>query len=842
MANAKRRPRRPKADDESSGFFGWLASKAKAFFNKIKAGIKAAFDWARKKVKEAIEWAKKKALEAIEAARKWIVDKIRAVGDFLIALGDTLLAAFPGLRDKWRNFIKEKVAAAEAAVNKYAEQLKKDVVAALDALGAALDAALGLLEKGLLAAVDAVAAVVDGAIKAAKAIADAIGTFIVLIKDIAANPGQWISNLGAAVVDGIKNHLWTAFQTAVKQWFNEKVEEVIGLGTTIWGILTKGGITLAQVGGMVWEGIKSAIPGALVQILVEKLVSMIVPAAGAVMAIIEGLQAAWGTIQRILAAISRFIAFLKAVKTGNAGPQFAQALAAAAIAVIDFVANWLLKRLRGPASKVGGKIKAIAQRILQKIKKVAKKVVAKVKKVAKKLAKKLKDIGRKLKGKFKKFISKFKKKKGKGKGKKGKDKQKDKKKSAEDKKKERLDKAVEAIKPQLQKTLSKGISMTLLKAKLLYWRVRYRLSSLTISPTGQINASINPKVTLPSGKVVTEAYLGQLLQPIFAKAESEYEDELMAQPDVKQQHDEAAAKFAAGDPKALEGLPRDLQQKIVRDVRVIPAPGVKKPTVEVTEGVTLGVDPGGKLSKLEVKMGSMGAYPKILENLQSKVTEYGLDPRSVESILGGRPDAIEGKLGSLSGQMDAGLLSQRGGKPLTQEQIAKRDAFLDTLRRTAFLTQTVEPARHGGIATSAIVAGSLVEKGTIIDGKKLGMDDLLGRGDQKDPGGQVAPMTPQKVLGNPEQAKSKKEKEAIEGAQHKRDTRIGHIFSILMNEARHGKIVTSEGGGDLGPLVAALTNFLEQHFAHKKDPKALRNSLTALKAQVKAMLARYNGR
>ena len=51
---------------------------------------------------------------------------------------------------------------------------------------------------------------------------------------------------------------------------------------------------------------------------------MIVPAAGAVMAVIQGLMAAWGAIQKILAAIDRFIAFLKAVKSGGAGPAFAR--------------------------------------------------------------------------------------------------------------------------------------------------------------------------------------------------------------------------------------------------------------------------------------------------------------------------------------------------------------------------------------------------------------------------------------------------------------------------------------------------------------------------------------
>jgi hypothetical protein len=45
---------------------------------------------------------------------------------------------------------------------------------------------------------------------------------------------------------------------------------------------------------MVWEGIKSAITPALIQLLIEKVVSMMIPAAGTVMLIIEGLQAAWG--------------------------------------------------------------------------------------------------------------------------------------------------------------------------------------------------------------------------------------------------------------------------------------------------------------------------------------------------------------------------------------------------------------------------------------------------------------------------------------------------------------------------------------------------------------------
>ena len=480
---------RQRGEKESDGFFGWLASKAKAFFDAIKNAIKAALDAARKAIKAAIELAKKLAVAAIEAARKAVVAVIKKVGDALIAIGDRVLGAFPGLRNRWRSFIKSKVAAAEAAVNRLAEKLKEGVKKALDLLGKALDAALGLLEKGLMAAVDFVGGVVQGAIKAAKAIVDAIGTFAVLIKDIASAPGRWISNLGKAIVDGIKNHLWKAFKTAIKNWFNQKLEEVVGLGMTIWNVLTKGGIKLAEIGSMVWEALKAAIPMALVQILVEKLVSMIVPAAGAVLAIIEGIQAAWGTISRILQAISRFIAFLKAVKSGNAGPQFADALAAAAIAVIDFVANWLLKRLRKGASKVAGKIKAIAQRIMGKIKKAAKKVGQKLKRAGQKVAAKLKQLGGKIKGKWEQFKAKRKK------GKPGKEKPKREKKSKEERMRERLGKAVRALRPKIEGLLRRGTSGILLRARLLSWRVFYRLSKLELIGQGdsaRVLATVNP--------------------------------------------------------------------------------------------------------------------------------------------------------------------------------------------------------------------------------------------------------------------------------------------------------------------------------------------------------------
>lgn len=76
-------------------------------------------------MRAAIDKAKKLAVAVIEAARKAIVSVIKAVGAALIALGDVLLAAFPNLKRRFRSFIEAKVKAAENAVNRLADALKK---------------------------------------------------------------------------------------------------------------------------------------------------------------------------------------------------------------------------------------------------------------------------------------------------------------------------------------------------------------------------------------------------------------------------------------------------------------------------------------------------------------------------------------------------------------------------------------------------------------------------------------------------------------------------------------------------------------------------------------------
>jgi len=202
-----------------------------------------------------------------------------------------------------------------------------------------------------------------GALDFARGALEAFGTFAVLVKDVAANPGRWLANLAAAARDGIRNHLWPDLKGAVQGWFNEKVDSLLGLGSAVWNLLKKGGITAAQVATVAWEGIKSMIPQTVIWVLIEKLVALIVPAGAAVMLIIQALQAAWGSLSRILQAVDAFVGFLKGVRWGNAGPLFGKAIAAGAIAVIEFISQFLLQRLVGAAGAVAGKLRSLARRI-----------------------------------------------------------------------------------------------------------------------------------------------------------------------------------------------------------------------------------------------------------------------------------------------------------------------------------------------------------------------------------------------------------------------------------------------------------------------------------------------
>lgn len=660
--------------EDSGGIFSWIAAKVSAFFDALKSAITKVFDAARKLVKAAIDKAKQLAVAVIETARKAVVGLIKAVGAALIALGDVLLAAFPGLKKKWREFIEAKVKAAENAVNRLADALKQGVTKLLDALGQAFDFLLNAYKKAMLAVLDVAKGVVMGAIKAAKGIADFIGTFVVLIKDIAKAPGQWISNLGAAVMDGIKNHLWKAFKTTVKGWFDAKLEEVLGVGTTIWNVLKQGGISLKQVGQMAFEALKAAIPSALIQLLIEKLVAMIVPAAGAVMAIIEGLQAAWPAIQRVIAAVGLFVVFLKAVKPGGAGPQFATMLAAGAVVVIDFVATWLLKKLRGPASKVGSKVKAIAQKIMARIKMALKKVSGWVKGKFKGLKQKFDDWKAKRKAK----------KDAKQKGKEDPNKKKqDKEKLADEKKRKKIERAQRELPPKVKSLLAKKPGRARLKVMLGVWQVQYGMKTLAAQGKGSvaIKGTINPTLDLGMGWQFT---WDEVLRAIHEVAE-----EFFAKLEVKL---EGAGTTA--DPVKVE--PQKNPAVVAQAVQE------KKGIIDVGSGVQASHGPHSDPTKAE--QGITSIFPV------GKESERPLGYQKMSRDL--KADGVN------VGDAFKRLLSGGNLDHLTPDQKSKVGALFVTM----FGMEPTHPVKSGGHQRDlvhAIMATDLLEKDKSVTAESL---------------------------------------------------------------------------------------------------------------------------
>ena len=362
-AERKARAKKAEAKKKKSGILGWIGSKIASFFEGLKNAITGLFDLARSLVRKAIDGAKKLAHAAIEAGRKAVVGAIKLAGDAIVAVGDVVLAAFPETRAKFREKVAAVVDTATRKVNEAADALERGIQKLLDALGKALDCALQYLQAGYLAAVDALASVVKAALEAAQQFLDMLAEWVGIIADIASDPIGWLKGLGRSAVDGVRNCLWSALKRSIKQWFNDKVEEVVGVGKLILNVLLKGCLTFADVARMAWDGIKAALPGIIIQLIIEKLVALIVPAGAALSLIIDGLRAAWGAASRILAAFQKFMAFLKAVRGGNGPGAFADLVAAAAVAVIDFISNFLIDRLKGAGKGVGDSLKSMAQRI-----------------------------------------------------------------------------------------------------------------------------------------------------------------------------------------------------------------------------------------------------------------------------------------------------------------------------------------------------------------------------------------------------------------------------------------------------------------------------------------------
>lgn len=284
----------------------------------------------------------------------------------LIALGDELLADYPAMRDKWRDTIDGARDAAVQKVNEFADTLKEVAGKLLDDLCGALLAGLDVLEGGLLAAVDIAETVTVGALEFGAAAVAALGEWAAIFNDIVSDPGDWISKAGAAAETGAKEHLFEETKAAVKAWFNQKVQEIIGIPMEDFQELISGGVTVEQMAQMAWDEAVPQLPVIIGVLVVEKVVAKLIPGAGWVAAIIDALQIAWGALSEILAAFGLFMDFLKSVKSGNGALPFAKAVAAGVVALLELIYEFLIEgvsRFMGKvAERLGDMLKGLRRK------------------------------------------------------------------------------------------------------------------------------------------------------------------------------------------------------------------------------------------------------------------------------------------------------------------------------------------------------------------------------------------------------------------------------------------------------------------------------------------------
>ncbi|MFB7927927.1 DUF4157 domain-containing protein [Streptomyces sp. NPDC056039] len=335
-----------KQEDGKDDADNWLEEaieKLKEFFEKLKNAIKSVFEKARQIVTDLIDKFKQQVFKLIDDARNWVIDQINTFADALIALGDELLADYPAMRDKWRNTIDGARDWAVQKVNEAADALKEVAGKLLDGLCGALLAGLDALEGGLLAAVDIAETVTVGALEFGAAAVAALGEWAAIFNDIVSDPGDWIGKAGAAAETGAKEHLFEEIKTAVRAWFNQKVQEIIGIPMEDFQELVSGGVTVEQMAQMAWDEALPQLPVIIGVMVVEKVVAKLIPGAGWVMAIIDALQTAWGALSEILAAFGLFMDFLKSVKSGNGALPFAKAVAAGVVALLELVYEFLIE-------------------------------------------------------------------------------------------------------------------------------------------------------------------------------------------------------------------------------------------------------------------------------------------------------------------------------------------------------------------------------------------------------------------------------------------------------------------------------------------------------------------
>ena len=242
---------------------------------------------------------------------------------------------------------KAALARAESQFAMMASKINSTANATLRALDQERENAIKAMDQALAEIQAENAGLVDMIANAIKALADALGKFLAIMTRITRmGIGTFLGSAADQAKDGVKNHLWNQLKEAFKEWIFNKVP---GLQLLMnlppnwgeWIAILNTSLILQFM-----ENLPAMLPAigiAAMTWMATALLTKLIPGAGTIMLVIDGIRGAWALVQSLFTAATAFFDFVMKVAKPAAGPgiAFARALAHGIVAAVDAILTFL---------------------------------------------------------------------------------------------------------------------------------------------------------------------------------------------------------------------------------------------------------------------------------------------------------------------------------------------------------------------------------------------------------------------------------------------------------------------------------------------------------------------
>ncbi len=641
-------------DDRYSGVFGWAR-------------------WLKDKVVSINELEEVEALYRrnrdayIENIKNLILEIVGQIDTTIADCKQTLKTAraeIQGIIDQLPKDKQAEARKAQAAVDKRFNALERQVAqAAAQAFGALAERrkkAIADVDRALAEIKAENEALLDKIVNFVKRLIDLLGKFLKLLTRITRmGLGSFLSaGLGQAK-DGVQNHLWGALQEAFKQWLFSKlpfVEPLLNLPPNWLEMLTALSVNLA---GLFMEHLPAMLPAigvAAMTWLAISLAAKLIPGAGAIMAIIDGIRAAIGLIQSLLSAAEAFFAFvMKVADRAYAAVDFATALARGIVAAIGALLTFLgvdalIRRVAGAIAKPFAAIFARLKGLLKSRKNRKRDARAKERQkerherekepggddpASRNARRRAEDDADRERRERNRRRDNEERRRAEGdrsasRGRKPDDpstakarqneREREQARAREREARERLERAVTILRPRIDGLLARGVSRLRLRAQLGFWRLQFRIRRLALTQTGVVAAN--------SPEVLTNRVINENVEGVFRMVLDIARDRL--RPSL------AAAsptmETAGAEPRPIIIEPKQELTRTAAELRSqspdVPAAGGKRPGVPFRSEIPIqhaGAAPGTPpiIAQRSFGVGNfvitqLGRYPKVTEMLRAQ--------------------------------------------------------------------------------------------------------------------------------------------------------------------------------------------------------------------------------